>query len=493
MEFKTLKDVPLVSTGTYKLASGETTFTADDLVSAVLASKDSTVPAPRIKLGHTDKRFESDPALDGEPAFGTAQNLTLSDDGQTIIGDLADVPAWLADSMHSAYPGRSVEGGFGLQAPSGHKYGFAISNLALLGTEWPGISSLPDLQETLAKNGSPNDIAAKFERLVTAKVGGGLDAEDEAEVQKLIAKGMDRAAAEEMVKKSADEQRESVRAKLDFGAIPRTFASDLRAGKVPKSGDSDQSKWWPRSVEAGEDNAISILVDTAAGSLLRLPITVAEKALSYGDPQPVTASAAKDTQRVLAAFPSAQPPKETKTMKINGTDIDQSVVAKSLGLADDADEKTILAKLGIEGSPTETVTVTAPTIPEGMVLVDASVLSEVQAGAAAGKTANQILGEQKRDRLIDAAIEGKVPGDKGNARIVASSRKDWEQRFDVDPAGTETLLTAASDKGGLAAVIPASAVETGRSGDGDTDTDVVASAPRFLPELVTPTTQSEAA
>lgn len=492
MEFKTLKDVPLVSTGTYKLASGETTFTADDLASAVLASKDATVPAPRIKLGHTDKRFESDPALDGEPAFGTAQNLTLSDDGQTVIGDLANVPAWLADSMSSAYPGRSVEGGFGYEAPSGHKYKFAISNLALLGTEWPGVTSLPDLQETLAKNGSPNDIEAKSERLVMAKVGDPLDAEDEAEVQKLIAKGMSRPAAEEMVKKSADEKRETAMAKLDFGAIPRTFASDLRAGKVPKSGDTDQSKWWPRSVEAGEDNALSILVDTAAGSLLRLPITVAEKALTYGAPQPVTASAAKDTQRVLAAFPSAQPPKETKTMQINGTDVDQSVVAKSLGLADDADEKTILAKLGIEGTTAPAPAPAAPTIPEGMVLVDASVLSEVQAGAADGKTANQILLEQKRDKLIDAAIEGKVPGDKGNARIVASSRKDWETRFAADPDGTEKLLTAASDKGGLAAVIPASSVETGRSGDGEAE-DVVASAPRFLPELVTPTTQSEAA
>lgn len=492
MEFRTIKDVPIVSTGNYKLASGETTFTADDLASAVLASKDATVPAPRIKLGHTDKRFESDPALDGEPAFGTAQNLTLSDDGQTVIGDLANVPAWLADSMPSAYPGRSVEGGFGYEAPSGHTYKFAISNLALLGTEWPGVTSLPDLQETLAKNGSPNDIEAKSERLVMAKVGGSLDAEDEAEVQKMIATGMTRAAAEEIVKKSADEKREMAMAKLDFGAIPRTFASDLRAGKVPKSGDTDQSKWWPRSVEAGEDNALTILVDTAAGSLLRLPITVAEKALTYGTPQLVTASAAKDTQRVLAAFPSAQPPKETKTMQINGTNVDQSVVAKSLGLADDADEKTILAKLGIEGTtPAEQP---APTnIPEGMVLVDATVLSEVQAGAADGKTAHQILAEQKRDKIIDAAIEGKVPGDKGNARIVASSRKDWETRFAADPKGTETLLTAASDKGGLAAVIPASSVETGRSGDGDDGEDVVASAPRFLPELVTNTTKSEAA
>jgi hypothetical protein len=502
MDFKTIKGVPIVSTGTYPLNSGETTFTADDLASAVLAANDPTVSAPRIKLGHIDKRFEADPSLDGEPAFGTVQNMALSDDGQTLIGDLTDVPTWLADSMQSSYPGRSIEGGLGYKAPSGHDYKLAISNLALLGTTLPGVGSIADLRDVLSKNGKVVDnapIEAKSQSFVMAKVAGSPDAEDEKEIQRLMReKGVTRAQATKEVAESKDEKDEGIKAGLDFGAIPRTFATDLRAGKVPKSGDLDQSKWWPRSVEAGDDGALSILVDTAADKLLRLPITVADKALNYGEPTAVTASVGPLStenlpkgSRVLASYPSQQPTRqEPKTMKLNGTDVDQVAVAKSLGLADDADEKTILAKLGVpETAPTPDPPKPTPTnVPDGMVLVDASVLSEVQAGAAAGKTAAEILSEQERDKLIVAAIEGKVPGDKGNARIVASSRPAWEDRWKVDPEGTKTLLTASADKGGLAAVIPAGQVETGHSGDGeDGEADAAIEAAidaRFFPELV---------
>ena len=108
-------DIPIVGTGTYPLASGTTTFAAEDLADAVRAAQDPTVPAPRIKIGHNDARFDQAIAsgeLDGEPAFGTVQNMRLSPNGQEIIGDLVDVPAWLADTMRSSYPGRSIEGAF---------------------------------------------------------------------------------------------------------------------------------------------------------------------------------------------------------------------------------------------------------------------------------------------------------------------------------------------------------------------------------------------
>lgn len=497
MDYKTIERVPIVSTGTYKLGTGETTFTADDLASAVLAANDATVSLPRIKIGHIDQRFENDESLDGEPAMGTARNLTLTDDGQTILADLTDVPAWLADSMASAYPGRSVEGGFGYEAPSGHKYGFTISSLALLGTTWPGVATLDDLKDVLTKNGPVKDgVEAKSERFVMAAVGS-LDAEDEAEIQKLMReKGLSRAAAEKQVKESADEKREEAKASLDVGGIPRVFAADLTAGKVPKSGDLDQSKWWARSVEASDDGKLSILVDTAAGKLLRLPITVAEKALSYGSPTEAVAASGTFNNlqgpRVLASWPSGMSTaqQEAKKMQINGAEVDQAALAKRLGLAEGADEAAIEAALTAPetaetpAATTDTAgtasdaaapssTTASAKLPEGIVAIDATKLAEIQAKAEAGADVAASLAVAHRDQTITNAITG--------GRIAASRREHFERSWKVDPEGTEKLLTAKVEDGGLAVVIPVEQIETGRAGDGSGD--VAASAPRLLPEL----------
>jgi hypothetical protein len=471
----------------------------------VLAANDPTVSAPRIKIGHTDKRFEADESLDGQPAMGTVRNMTLSDDGQTVIGDLTDVPAWLADSMQSAYPGRSIEGGFGFKAPSGHEYKLVISNLALLGETWPGVGSLPDLREVLERNGSvPEPVAAEtgfalngghVERFVQAKIG--LDAEDEAEVQKLIAKGMSRPAAEKQVKESADEKNEKVKASLDVGGLPRIFAADLRAGKVPKAGDTDQARWWPRSVQAEDDGKLSILIDTDAGQLLTLPIQLAADQVTYGTPVAVAASTgALSTEdfkgpRVLASWPSNQAPRpdqKGKTMKIKA-DIDQAKLAKALGLAEDADEAAIEKALSPEASTTseQTSTATTPTdggaststakLPEGVVAIDQAKLAELEAGAQAGATVAASLAKSERDTTITAAIKG--------GRIVAKQRPEWEKRWDLNRDETRKLLTASVADGGLAAVIPVDQIEAGISGDGENVLASPAAAGRLFPELAT--------
>src|SRR5438067_229042 len=211
MDTKTIPGVEVISTGTYALGSGDTTFTAKDLAAAVLASSDPTVVPPRIKLGHTDPRFNMDD-LDAEPAFGTVQNMRLTNDGHTIVGDLADVPAWLADAMPTSFPGRSIEGGFNFKAPSGRDYDLVISNLALLGTTWPGVTSLDDLREVLEANGPVLAEPVKAEHGYTFSGG----------------------QAERFVcAKLADAKPPPVTAALDTGAIPRTFAADLEAGNVP--------------------------------------------------------------------------------------------------------------------------------------------------------------------------------------------------------------------------------------------------------------------
>src|SRR5260370_36301368 len=87
--FATLADVEILATGTWKLASGEATFTTADLASAIDAASCPAVGSPILKIGHTDKRFASG---DGEPAIGHVVNMALSTEGNKITGDLAGMP-----------------------------------------------------------------------------------------------------------------------------------------------------------------------------------------------------------------------------------------------------------------------------------------------------------------------------------------------------------------------------------------------------------------
>lgn len=531
MDFITKRDVPIVSTGTYQLGSGEATFTPEDLASAVAAASDPTVRAPRIKIGHEDPRFaDIADQLDGEPAMGSLENLTLSDDGHTILADLANMPKWLGDGIETYYPNRSIEGGFNYAAPSGKDYKLVISNLALLGTTHPGVGSLPDLRELLEKNGpvaaEPTAASGAFEfsdgkaeRFVMAKVGQRTKVEREtmasrgeamsdgsfpignvAELKAAI--GQARTPAQRLFTmqraKRLDQDgvipetwnsdgslkaKAPVAASVDLGAMPRRFAADVAAGKVPKVGDAAQDAWWARSVEAADEGALSIVVDTG-DSLMRVPLTVTDKDVSYGTPEPIAAASGNLTTdltgpRVLASYPS-KPTPETKTMKLNGSDVDQVAVAKSLGLADDADEKIILAKLGVTGVKPEPTPVAA-SLPEGVVVIDKGALDELQANAKAGADVAKTLAEAARDKDITDAI--------GEGRIAASQRKTWRERYDNAPEETKILLRAKVEEGGLASVIPVAAREVGTAGEGGEQT-LAASAPRFLPENQPATTEA---
>lgn len=130
-EFRTRPGVEIARVGTYRLSTGEFTFTRDHLAAAVEHARSG--PAPRLKIGHVDSRF------DGEPSIGRVANLRLADDGETLLGDYTDVPAWLDDHLASAYPGRSLEG-------DATDSDLQITNVSLLGVTVPGITSLADLQ-----------------------------------------------------------------------------------------------------------------------------------------------------------------------------------------------------------------------------------------------------------------------------------------------------------------------------------------------------------
>jgi len=149
----TIRDVPILRTGIeYQLESGPRTFTVDDLQGALDALRDPHVRAPRLGIGHIDERFE--PEHDGEPAFGTCTNLRLAESGNTIIADIETGPPWLTEQVvAAAFPGRSFEGQVNWTSPGGQRWPLVITAVKLLGTTWPGISTLADLERALGPEG----------------------------------------------------------------------------------------------------------------------------------------------------------------------------------------------------------------------------------------------------------------------------------------------------------------------------------------------------
>lgn len=158
------------------------------------------------------------------------------------------------------------------------------------------------------------------------------------------------------------------------------------------------------------------------------------------------------------------------------TKVDYADLRKRLGLPEDADEATIIKALAAKpiavdpktvtpATPTtpQTVPVATPTaIPEGSVVVDEATLTELREGVAQGVAVAARLAKQDRDEVINAAI--------GQGRFPVSRRDHYATAWDRDPDGTRHLLTASAADGGLApGMVPVSAQEVGRAGDGDGD------------------------
>lgn len=160
----TVKDVPLMCVGMqFPASTGAVTFDFGDVDAAVNAHGDPTIPRPRVKLGHTDPRFNDCPCphcgqwiewgsmvndaymFDAMPNFGFLGNLSLQNEGAWVYADLVDVPEWLAKVMPVAYPSRSIEGWFNYTGLNMKEYKFIITDLALLGVVFPGCLNLADL------------------------------------------------------------------------------------------------------------------------------------------------------------------------------------------------------------------------------------------------------------------------------------------------------------------------------------------------------------
>lgn len=162
-----LRDIELARPGTWKLASGPLTVDAEMLADAARFANRTGARPGYLKIGHTDTRFM---AADGEPALGWLHNIRLEEDdeGEVLMGDLTDVPEWLATAIPKHWPDRSIEGYADFEH-DGQKYGLVVDGLALLGVTPPGMSSIKSLRDLPQALGLP--VAASNGTRIVASFG----------------------------------------------------------------------------------------------------------------------------------------------------------------------------------------------------------------------------------------------------------------------------------------------------------------------------------
>lgn len=501
----TVRDVEICATGIeYPLASGPQTFTEDDLVDAVMAQDDPAVSQPRTWLGHIDDdRFHvgrAKMAKSAEPSLGTVTNMRMSEDNQTIIGDIEGVPRWLANILGTAYPNRSIEGYMEAETVTGKKWRLVITDLALLGVRWPGVSTLEDLQILFYSEETPEGIVLEEMAAVEATTGG---------------EGMSLLKA----------ARKKMEASVNVDDVRRAYYDTLGPA---------QEWWWVRSIILDDNGENVLIVDDDAGELYRVPFTISGDTVEFGDPTevkveyaPVAAGRGEEESpkslglivsggRLAASFTSradSRPESTTEEESPMGMTVEQiRTLRERTGLSeeqlpDNATDEQINSALGAipqpaatppegsssgdgdgsgegtqEGTPAE-----GDGVPEGQeqlplaaqaaapktVEVPAEEWARVQANAAAGAQVAAQSEDTRRSGIVAAAVK--------EGRIAPAQRSHFENMFKSDPAGTEKLLTAKVEDGGLMpGTIPVEARGQDIAATGQADD---AYDPSWLPEL----------
>jgi hypothetical protein len=208
---KSRKRVEIARTGTFKLSTGEHTFTKEQLAAAV---RNAAKRLPRIGIGHTDPRWKAAAEQDGDPALGVVDNLTLEEDGDLLVGDFEQMPDWFADALPHRFPARSLEG-------SCDGDDLVITHVKALGTTMPGINTLEDLRSFVSDEG-PQLVAAGADneghQITVFLAASGAQAPDDQSTQEVVrvdpkkemrkALGLPEDATDEQVKAKFAEQFE---------------------------------------------------------------------------------------------------------------------------------------------------------------------------------------------------------------------------------------------------------------------------------------------
>jgi len=465
-----IRGLEIARPGEYQLSTGPLTLTPEMLADAVrqATAAGANFRAP-VKLGHVDPRF------DGEPALGWLHNLRVEGSGadSVLLGDVSDMPDWLAKLGPSAYPDRSFEGWVNEE-----KQTFEVTALALLGVTPPGMStirSLRDIPQALGVAATRVPVAASFTAAhdaVTVQPGGGTITVPAGTTHLTILPagggGGGAVAASAVSDKPwaqfsdadySDEQY--ARACLldrgmGAGTAKQRYSLRVREpdGTLNRAGCHAAA-----SVLAGGRGGVNASPQAKKAAAVKL-VGLYRNQLKE-DPPPSLLSAAG-----MAAASGPDAPAPTGDGPTEGspavplTDEQLTKARRRLGLAADADEAAVMAALTADpptpdptepADPADPATPTNPADPTAPppapasiaassaaagvgVFVDAETLARIQAQATKGEEAYRVMAARERDQVIEAAVhDGKIP---------RSRMAHWVTYWKSDPDGAKAALAA---------------------------------------------------
>lgn len=333
----------------WHLSTGDTTFTPDDLASAVAAMDDPAVRSPVLKLGHDDQRPGFNPARDGQPAFGKLINLRTENEGMTLVADVAGVPEWLAEIWPTAYPSRSIEGYWDLTTATGHDHPFVVTALALLGEVAPGIETLADLPLAFGITVAQADQDTPAYGMVAAETA---PAPAESTSRRFSGQpAADPAAvpppAPAPAVASTPHRPRPASASVSYEDVRRAYYDQLEPHQV--------WSWWIRELVI---DPAELIVDDDEGHLWRVPYSTNGTTVTFGDPvevrvEYVDVAAATARQRDgVHVFASRDESREGVTA------MDLTALRQRLGAPDTMSDEEVLAlaaqrldELGAGGAP----------------------------------------------------------------------------------------------------------------------------------------------
>jgi ATP-dependent protease ClpP protease subunit len=172
---------------------------------------------------------------------------------------------------------------------------------------------------------------------------------------------------------------------------------------------------------------------------------------------PAAAAATRTPER----SPRSGHPNQQEETAMAFTPEQLTTMRQELGLAETADEATIVAALSEAlGERAESPAASIAQVPEGMTLIETDVLNDLRTGAQAGREAQATLAREARERIITAAVS--------EGRITPARREHFAALYDADPEGTRDLLAA------LEPGLVVNTTESGHAGEAEiTETDAL--------------------
>lgn len=399
-----IPDVELIEVGmNWPLAADgkeDGTFTPEDCAAAIAALDDPSIRAPKIIFGHRPVppgQASPQPAAafgPGSPVWGGATNLRSRNEGNTLVGDLTGVPAWLAEVMPFAWPSRSIQGRRNVVSETGRTHALVIDFISLLGVELPAISTLEEVRAVWSAR-------TPVEAQVTLK--------------------------EEPMPDQVAAARRPV-------AVAASITDeDIRRAWYESLSPTDFDWMWIREVQL--DPLAIVAVDDRDGRAWRYLVTVSGNDITFATGEPgawefVAAPAAGATTSASRAGAESIVFASRDESRKGVAGMDPVELRKSVGLAETATDEEVMAKVSelaarpdptasgtgdqppATGTPAPTGTTGTPAAPAadattaplapppGFTLIADANLEELRQGASAGIAASATLAKQAEDAFI---------------------------------------------------------------------------------------------